>query len=99
MFKKNREELYSLSNQFIEIFIADIFSKNKVNMDEIREKVSDEQREKLKSTVNQLKEQVEEFLQSQNTKKITEKETKEEPSSPLREKLKKTKTDNEDKEK
>ncbi len=68
-------------------------------MDEIREKVSDEQREKLKSTVNQLKEQVEEFLQSQNTKKITEKETKVEPSSPLREKLKKTKTDNEDKEK
>lgn len=99
MFKKNREELYSLSNQFIEIFIADIFSKNKVNMDEIREKVSDEQREKLKSTVNQLKEQVEEFLQSQNTKKITENETKEEPSSPLREKLKKTKADNEDKEK
>lgn len=68
-------------------------------MDEIREKVSDEQREKLKSTVNQLKEQVEEFLQSQNTKKITENETKEEPSSPLREKLKKTKADNEDKEK
>ncbi|AMW99803.1 hypothetical protein M3603_11220 [Rummeliibacillus stabekisii] len=99
MFKNNREELYSLSNQFIEIFIADIFSKNKVNMDEIRSKVSDDQREKLKKTVDQLKVQVEEFINSNNTKSITEKEPKEQPSSPLREKLKQAKAENEDTEK
>jgi len=104
--KINRKELYNLSNQFIELFITDIFSKNQVNLKEAKERMTDEQREKLKQTVENLKEEVEGFLDASGKKTVNEEEqeTKEkmESSRPLREKFinkKETKKkENEDKE-
>ena len=85
--KNKQEELYSLSNQFLEIFITDIFSKHQVKIEDVRAKISDEQREKLKGTIEQLKDQVEDFLNTRNTKKIVTQEENEQPTSPLRERV------------
>ncbi|GKV68971.1 hypothetical protein NCCP2716_14690 [Sporosarcina sp. NCCP-2716] len=85
--KSSREELQSLSTQFLEIFIKDVFSKHKVNTSSVKDSMSEEQRQQLKTTVEKLKGQVEDFLQNQSTvKSDMEKEAKEQPSSsPLRE--------------
>ena len=86
--KNKQEELYSLSNQFLEIFITDIFSKHQVKIEDVKAKISDEQREKLKETIEQLKDQVEDFLNTRNTKKIvTQEENNEQPTSPLRKRV------------
>ncbi|HLR75215.1 MAG TPA: hypothetical protein VK077_08050 [Virgibacillus sp.] len=89
MVENRREELFKLSNQLIEIYVQDVFSKNQANMDELKEKITDEQRENLRNTVNNLKEEVEGFLYKKNaSKKVTEDSEEVQPtSSPLREKI------------
>ncbi|MEI3607049.1 hypothetical protein SPD48_15225 [Pseudogracilibacillus sp. SE30717A] len=83
----NRKELYNLSNQMMDIFIKDIFSNNKIDLVEAKSNISEEQREALKNSVNNLKEQVESFLYEKNAKKtITENDQdKSNSESPLRE--------------
>lgn len=89
MVENRREELFKLSNQLIEIYVQDVFSKNQANMDELKEKITDEQRENLRNTVNNLKEEVEGFLYKKNaSKKVTEDSKEVQPTnSPLREKI------------
>lgn len=84
-----RPELFKLSNQLIEVYIQDIFARNEVEVDKLKERMTDEQRENLKSTVDMLKEQVDDFLHKQNSKKkVTEESEEVIPKvSPLREKL------------
>lgn len=97
--ENNRNEMNSLSNQMIELFITDVLSKNKIDSNEAKENISKEQREKLKLTVGQLQEQVEDFLQSRNTVKTVAEndQSRQQPESPLREKiLKKRQTKNAD---
>lgn len=65
--KSHRENLYGLSGQLMEIFIADLFRKNQINTEEAKGRISEEQRESLKKTVEQLKTQVEDFLQTKTT--------------------------------
>ena len=87
---KNKQELYNLSSQMMDLFIQDVFSKNEVDLKKAKTKISDEQRESLKKSVDHLKEQVETFIDRQNASKtITEDdaEAKSEPVSPLRERF------------
>lgn len=89
MANNKQEDLYNLSNQLLEVFVADIFSKNKVKIEDAKNKITVGQKEKLKETIEQLKGQVEDFLQNRNTKKVVSEEENVEPTtSPLREILK-----------
>ena len=95
--QNNRKELHNLSNQMVELFIKDVFSKNKVSLDEAKAKISDEQRVELRNTFNQLKEQVETFLHEKNAAKTVTEEDEEQnknTESPLRETFLKRKTEN-----
>jgi len=86
---KRQEDLNNLSNQLLEVFVADIFSKNKVKVEDAKSRITVAQKEKLKETIDQLKDQVEDFLQNRNTKKVvSNEENLEQSTSPLREKLK-----------
>ncbi len=89
----NRKELHNLSNQMMDIFIKNTFSKNSIDIAKAKSNISEEQKEALKQSVNNLKEQVESFLYEKNaTKKVTE-DNQDDPSntteSPLREMFKK----------
>ena len=89
MANKRQEDLNNLSNQLLEVFVADIFSKNKVKVEDAKSRITVAQKEKLKETIDQLKDQVEDFLQNRNTKKVvSNEENLEQSTSPLREKLK-----------
>ncbi|EGQ24111.1 motility protein B [Sporosarcina newyorkensis 2681] len=87
--KNNRDQLYGLSNQLMELFVSDLFTKNKVSTEETKQRLTEVQKEKLKQTVEQLKTQVEEFLEEKNSQKIiTETENATDlKSNPLREAL------------
>lgn len=84
-----RPELFKLSNQLIEVYVQDIFARNEVDLNKLKDRITDEQRENIKSTVNMLKEQVDDFLHKQNTRKqVTEDSEEAKPSeSPLRAKI------------
>lgn len=102
MVKNSRDELYNISNQMIDLFIKDIFSKNKADLEKAKANLSDEQRETLKQSVINLQDQVESFIHDKNASKtITEKDVPNgESNSPLRGKLwKKKDTDEGAKEK
>lgn len=98
MTEQNRKEMYDLSSQLIELFISDVFSKNDIKTADVKEKITKEQRENLKLTVSQLKEQVEDFLHSRKTAETEEAndQNNEQPQSPLREKFFKKKQNNND---
>jgi preprotein translocase subunit SecD len=85
--KGNREELNGLSSQLMELFVADLFSKNKINVQQVKERITEEQRESLKQTVEQLKAQVEGFLESKTVIQVDDSEEKTEghATNPLRE--------------
>lgn len=91
--KKNsrKKELYNLSGQFMDLFISDILTKNKVNVSEAKEKITDEQRKKIKETVENLKSEVEDYLDSNSKKTVTEEDQDNKTDSPLREKIRKRK--------
>ena len=83
----NREQLNELSGQLMDLFVSDLFTKNKVDVEKVKERITDEQRENLKQTVEQLKAQVEGFLESKTI--ITVEDSEEKPmvqaTNPLRE--------------
>lgn len=84
----NRDQLTGLSGQLMELFVSDLFAKNKVDIETVKERITDEQRESLKQTVEQLKAQVEGFLESKTVIKVDEPEEKTEgqaTANPLRE--------------
>jgi len=53
-----------VSNKVVEVLVNSIFRKNGVQPNELKKKVSDEQRELIKEMVEDLKLQVEEFNQN-----------------------------------
>ncbi len=94
MVQNSRNELYNLSNQMIDLFIKDVFSKNKTDLEKAKSNITDEQRDTLKKSVHHLQEQVESFIYEQNASKtITEKNqtANDAATSPLRKKLSKAK--------
>ncbi|MFY4774372.1 hypothetical protein [Metabacillus sp. RGM 3146] len=91
---ENKDKLTEISSTLMQLFVSDVLSKNNVD-GESRRKLSDEQKEKLKSVVLDLQTKVESFLASP-TKKVTE-DTKEVSEAPknktLREMLQDKKDD------
>ncbi|WP_301109149.1 hypothetical protein [Sporosarcina sp.] len=85
--KSNKENLTGLSSQLMEIFIADLFKKNQIDKEEAKTRISAEQRENLKQTVEQLKTQVEDFLQTKTTYEAgtSQEESATSNANPLRE--------------
>ena len=83
----SREQLNGLSGQLMDLFVSDLFAKNKVDIEKVKERITDDQRENLKQTVEQLKAQVEGFLESKTI--ITVEDSEEKPmvlaTNPLRE--------------
>ncbi|WOV86492.1 hypothetical protein QWT69_11275 [Sporosarcina oncorhynchi] len=70
--KKTSEQVQNLSEQFVELFVANLLTKNHVDIQETKKRVTEEQRAQLKTTVEKLKAQVEEFLETNTVKKTTE---------------------------
>ena len=83
----SRDQLNGLSGQLMDLFVSDLFTKNKVDIEKVKERITDDQRENLKQTVEQLKAQVEGFLESKTVVKVEEAEGKTEgqAANPLRE--------------
>lgn len=92
-----KKELYNLSSQFMDIFINDLLTKNNVNISEAKNKLTNEQRESLKETVEHLKAEVDNFLESSGKKEITENDKENQKTEgPLREKIKRKKESDKD---
>ncbi|MDW0117892.1 hypothetical protein QTL97_13175 [Sporosarcina thermotolerans] len=84
----SREQLNELSGQLMDLFVSDLFTKNKVDIEKVKARITDDQRENLRQTVEQLKAQVEDFLESRTVLKVEESEGKTEgqaATNPLRE--------------
>ena len=83
----------------IHLFVKDVFTKNKTDLEKAKSNITDDQRESLKESLHHLQTQVESFINDQNASKtITEKDTEQENTSlsPLRMKfMEKTDTDSE----
>lgn len=85
--KQNERQLHNLSGQLMELFVANLLSKNQVDIQEAKSRITDEQRQYLKATVEKLKTEVEEFLETKTvvkTKAADEVKT-EKVTNPLRE--------------
>lgn len=84
-----RSELFNLSNKLIEIYIQDVFAKNNEDLNELKARITDEQKESIKSSVMMLKEQVDDFLHKNNSEnnEIENDTDTQSNISPLRKKL------------
>lgn len=92
MSQNNNDHLFSLSNQLVDLFVTDILAKNNVETSKLKDHLTQEQKEKLKETVEQLQIQVSDFLEKQTSVKSPDLEQS--PSeSPLRSMFKKNKND------
>jgi|SRR5699024_100537 len=81
----NQKDLHALSSQMVDLFIKNIFAKNKINKNQVN--LTDEQKESLKQTFDQLKERVDTYVSKQTTEADKEEEEQKDPLSPLREKF------------
>lgn len=80
-----QKELTSLSNKMVEVFIQNLFSKNNIDTNQV--KLTDEQKESLKQSFFQLKEQVENYVNKHITEEDIDAGNVEEAISPLRERF------------
>lgn len=74
----------------IDLFVKDVFKKNKTDLEKAKSNISDDQRESLKESLHNLQTQVESFINDKNASKtITEDDAEKENESlsPLRKKL------------
>lgn len=74
----------------IDLFVKDVFTKNKTDLEKAKSNISDDQRESLKESLHNLQTQVESFINDKNASKtITEDDAEKESEtlSPLRKKL------------
>ena len=74
----------------IDLFVKDVFTKNKTDLEKAKSNISDDQRESLKESLHHLQTQVESFINDKNASKtITEDDAEKESEtlSPLRKKL------------
>lgn len=93
-----QKELTSLSNKMVEVFIQNLFSKNNIDTNQV--KLTDEQKESLKQSFFQLKEQVENYVNKHITEEDVDAGNVEEAISPLRERFlqRRSQKDNSDEE-
>lgn len=65
-------------NKVVEVLVDSILRKNNVNKDEIKKNLTDEQKQRIKEMVEELKKQVEEF-QGRKVVKIEDSKSGREP--------------------
>ncbi len=53
--------------QIINLLVSDLFQKNGINVEEAKEKLSDEQKQMIKELVSDLSKQVESFVKPPST--------------------------------
>jgi spore coat protein W len=58
-----------LPNKLIELLVNDIFKKNGINMDNVKEKISEDQKQALHEMVKDLSEQVDKFVNPPSSNK------------------------------
>lgn len=59
-------------NSIIDLLVSDIFKKNGINTEDVKGKISNDQKQAIKDLVEDLSQQVDSFLNSSNTKKNSE---------------------------
>lgn len=52
----------AISNKVVELLVSEVFRKNNVNIDKVKSKLSDEQKQAIKDLVDELKTQVDTFV-------------------------------------
>lgn len=52
----------AISNKVVELLVSEVFRKNNVNIDKAKSKLSDEQKQAIKDLVDELKTQVDTFV-------------------------------------
>ncbi|TSI11678.1 spore coat protein [Lysinibacillus sp. BW-2-10] len=58
-----------ISNKVIDLLVSDVLQKNGVNLEDVKKKLSDDQKELLKAVVEDLTAQVDEFVKKSPKKK------------------------------
>jgi len=58
----------AVPNKVVDILVSEVFRKNNVNLDNVKSKLSDEQKESIKQLVEELKVQVDDFLSTKKDK-------------------------------
>ena len=61
-------EKNSVPNKVVDVLVSEVFRKNNVNLDNVKTKLSDEQKESIKQLVEELKGQVDDFLSTKKDK-------------------------------
>lgn len=51
-----------ISNKVVDLLVSDVLQKNGVNLDDVKKKLSDDQKQMLKALVEDLTSQVDEFV-------------------------------------
>ncbi|QKY71114.1 spore coat protein [Lentibacillus sp. CBA3610] len=68
----NTSKHNAIPEKVVKVMIDDIFRKNNVNPEEVKNNVSNEQRQMLKDMVEDLREQVEQFNNGEKNKTKTD---------------------------
>ncbi|RUL48257.1 spore coat protein [Lysinibacillus antri] len=58
-----------ISNKVIDLLVSDVLQKNGVNLEDVKKKLSDDQKELLRAVVEDLTAQVDEFVKKSPKKK------------------------------
>ncbi|WP_339251650.1 hypothetical protein NSQ43_15530 [Sporosarcina sp. FSL W8-0480] len=74
--KKDARQLKGLSDQLMEMYVANLLSKHNVDIEKAKLQITKEQRAQLRKTAEQLKAQVDEYLESKKTQKMPKTEEK-----------------------
>ncbi|MDI7744212.1 spore coat protein [Lysinibacillus fusiformis] len=59
----------AIPNKVVELLVSEVFRKNNVNIDSARSKLSDEQKQAIKDLVEELKSQVDTFVNDSSPSK------------------------------
>lgn len=58
-----------IQHKVVDLLVSEVFRKNGVNLNHVKENITDEQKTAIKDLVNELKLQVDAFVQSNDDKK------------------------------
>lgn len=64
----NLPKANEIPNKVVDLLVSEIFRKNGVNLNNVKKNVTDEQKTAIKELVEELKMQVDAFVQSNNDK-------------------------------
>ncbi|ESU33583.1 hypothetical protein G3A_05115 [Bacillus sp. 17376] len=58
-----------IPNSIIDLLVNDLFKKNGINTEEVKDQITDDKKQAIRDLVEDLSKQVDTFLNSNNTKK------------------------------